>query len=193
MAKKEWTPLTIAKLWPGRYIACDPSLAALGIVWFDVTPSEVTIRGAEKLATAPTDRKGWDDTFYRARVMEALLDALFDQWEVDSDTLAVHEAPPAGGGQFVRTEASILTGFAFSTVADEYGLKIDATVTPQSVRKLICGNHLAPKAEWHTELKKLFPVIAHNEMIKNEALRDALGVGLYSAHRQFEKMDSRTT
>lgn len=185
MAKPPWAPLDLDMLSPGTYLACDPSMTALGLIWFTVHPSGVVVHGAEKLATAPTgDRKGWEDTFYRAELMEALIDALVDEWGVKEGTLAVHEAPPAGGGSLVRTESSILTGYAFRSVALEYKLTMDRTVTPQSHKKLLCGNHIASKTEHHKAIKELLPKITGSDKITNEAHRDALSIGLYAAWRK---------
>lgn len=181
---KLWTPLDLTKLPDCNIIACDPSLTALGLVLLEVCDGEVTVHGAEKLSTVPTDRKGWDDTFYRSRVMESLVAAYMDKMVTNSDVLAVNEAPPAGGGDFVRIESSALTGYGFQSVAEELGLQIDRTVTPQSHKKLISGNHLAKKTEHHTALKKLMVDIRGSEAVKNEATRDALSIGLYVAHRR---------
>lgn len=188
-----WKPLDITVLPECQIVACDPSLTALGVVWLGIDGEGVTIHGAEKLGTAPTERKGWDDTFARAALMEALVDALFDGW-FDSfsminksierdDIVAVHELPPTGGGDFVRTEAATLSGYAFRRVAKEYQLPVLQGVTPQSHKKLISGNHLAKKKEHHEELKKLLPKILGGYQVTNEATRDALSIALYAAKR----------
>ena len=186
-AKKIWTPLDLSKLPDCDVIACDPSLTALGLVWIHIEDSTVAIAGAERLSTVPTgDRVGWEDTFYRAELMEALIDALIDLWteqEIPDNVLGVHEAPPSGGGAMMRTESSILTGYAFRQVMNSYNIEIDKTVTPQSHKKLLCGNHIAKKTEHHEAIKTLLPHILGNAVITNEAMRDALSIGLYAAHR----------
>lgn len=191
MAKKIWTPLDLGSLPDCSIIACDPSLTALGLIWLEVVDGTVFIHGAEKLSTAPTgDRKGWEDTFYRAGLMEALIAALVDTWFEEEDAnidleflFGVHEAPPAGGGALVRTESSILTGYAFRSVMLENEFELDRTVTPQSHKKLLCGNHIASKQEHHVAIKALLPKIRGSELITNEATRDALSIGLYAAWR----------
>jgi hypothetical protein len=184
---KKWQPLDLSQLPDCAVLACDPSLAACGIVWVVVEDGRVTVRGAEKLATVQTDRRGWDDTFYRARLLEALLASLVSHW-TEEGSLAhglygVHEAPPAGGGDFTRIESSILAGYAFRSVCDEHEIKLAKTVTPQSHKKLICGNHIASKREHHESLKKLLPRMDGGNKIRNEATRDALSIALYTAWR----------
>lgn len=187
-SKKIWEPLDLGTLPDCEYIACDPSLTGLGAVWLVIKDGTVLIKGAEKLGTLPTgDRKGWEDTFYRASLMEALLDALIDMWMeegVGDDVMGVHEAPPAGGGSLIRTESSILTGYAFRSVMQEYEIPIEVTVTPQSHKKLLCGNHIAKKPVHHEAIKDLLPKIVNGALITNEAHRDALSVGLYAAWRK---------
>lgn len=182
--KTQWQPLDLKTLPEVEILACDPSLTALGLVYIR-TGAEPVIYEAEKLSTAPTqDRKGWEDTFFRAELMEALIDALLDSWEFrGDDIIAVHEAPPAGGGSLVRTESSILTGYAFRQVARENGFNIDRTVTPQSHKKLITGNHLASKKQLADAIKDLLPQIKGGDKITNEATRDALSIALYASAR----------
>lgn len=185
--KKKWEPLDLRSLPDCSYLACDPSLTALGLVWLDVEDGEVAIRGAEKLSTAPTERKGWEDTFYRVQLMEALIAALMDHWSDVAkgvNFIGVHESPPAGGGSLMRTESSILTGYAFRSVMNEYNIDIDQSVTPQSHKKLISGNHIATKKFHHDAVKLLLPRIQDSSLITNEATRDALSIGLYAAWRK---------
>jgi hypothetical protein len=151
-----------------------------------VDSGDVAVRGAEKLSTAPTSRRGWEDTFYRAELMEALLAALVSNWcefEGSADLVAVHEAPPAGGGDFTRIESTILTGYGFRSVMSENEIEVLKTVTPQAHKKLLCGNHLASKKEHHEAVKKLLPKIRNSVLISNEATRDALSIALYAAWR----------
>ncbi len=184
--KAPWQPLDLSTLPPCQVIACDPSLAGLGIVHIEVKDGEVAVLGAEKLATVQTDRKGWDDTFYRAGLLEALIAALIDAWlevRIFEDVYAVHESPPIGKNM-MRTESTILAGYGFRSVMNEYEIPIDKTVTAQSHKKLICGNHVASKTEHHTAIKELLPKIVNSEMITNEATRDALSIALYAAWRE---------
>lgn len=185
MAKKPWSPLDLSSLVDCMYLACDPSLTALGVVLLEVYEGDLFIQQAEKLSTVPTEKKGWEDTFYRAELMEALLSALIDSWEPPQGSVGVHEAPPIGKNM-ARTESTILTGYGFRSVMTEYGIPLDPAVTAQSHKRLICGNHLATKREHHEELKKLLPRIKGAEKITNEATRDALSIGLYAAHRLSE-------
>jgi hypothetical protein len=192
LAKVPWKPLDLLTLPRCNIVACDPSLTALGIVCLKVDDSGVSVSAVEKLSTAPTERNGWEDTFFRALLIEAELDTLFDRW-FDSETAvpgetrenlyAVCELPPTGGGDFVRTEAAVLSGFAFRLIAKEYKIKQLQGVTPQSHKKLISGNHLASKKEHHEHLKLLLSNLTGGDNIKNAATRDAVSVGLYAAHR----------
>lgn len=191
LAKKAWTPLDLNELPPMKLIACDPSLTACGVVYMSIEDSGVVVYGAEKLGTVPTDRKGWDDTFYRADLIEALLDSLMDDWlpAFGKDCVSLHEAPPVGNGTF-RSESTILTGKAFRTVMNEYNITILDLATPHAHKYLTCGNGRAKKTEHHEAIKRLLPYIINSSIIKNEAHRDALSIGLYAAWREGQRQKS---
>lgn len=184
--KKPWSPLKLEELPNCRFIAADPSLAAFGLVFVEVHDGQVYIQGAEKLATEQTGDGGWESNFDRA---EELCDRLrttiwswIDEW--GSSIWGVHEAPPAGGGNVMRAESSILAGREFRRVCTDMLLPIDKLVTPQSHKKLICGNHIAKKKEHHDAIRELLPKIHDSRLISNEATRDALSIALYAAHRK---------
>jgi Holliday junction resolvasome RuvABC endonuclease subunit len=186
MAKQPWTPLQLADLPNGRFVAADPSLAAFGLVFIEIDGGEVAVREAQKITTAQTEVGGWESNFARADelydILWGILDSWDDEWDFES-ALFVHEAPPSGGGAMMRTESSILAGREFRRVAKDLTVLLDKLVTPQSHKKLLCGNHIAKKIQHHKAIKELLPQIHDSRLITNEATRDALSIGLYAAHR----------
>jgi hypothetical protein len=183
--KKSWHPLKLEELPNCRYLAADPSLSAFGLVFIEVHEGQVYVQEAEKLSTVQTEAGGWESNFRRAEELYQLLNAIINRWIGDWGTglFAVHEAPPAGGGMVQRPESSILGGREFRRVCTEFLLPIDKLVTPQSHKKLICGNHIASKKQHHDAVRELLPKIHDSRLISNEALRDTLSVALYAAHR----------
>ncbi len=183
--KKPWFPLELATLPNCRYIACDPSITALGLVFLEVHDGEVYILGAEKLSAASTGKVGWEDTFERAKAMESLVGAVLTDWLHDyGDARAVNESPPIGTGPMMRIEATILTGYGFGRQAERLGATLESMVMPRSHKWLLCGNAAATKIQHHAEIRKLLPDIIDGKMITNEATRDALSVALFAADRR---------
>lgn len=184
--KRQWFPLDLNALPNCRIIACDPSFSAMGIVFLEVYDGQVTVNGAEKLATEPTAEGGWESNFARAEELYGRISYIFSEWLEDwgAGTIAVHESPPSGGGNLMRIESSILGGREFRRAATQWSVPIGKLVTPQSHKKLLCGNHIAKKPEHHAAIKLLLPDILDSKVITNEALRDALSIALYAAHRQ---------
>jgi Holliday junction resolvasome RuvABC endonuclease subunit len=188
--KKPWAPLDLTSLPNCRYIACDPSFSAMGLVFIEVHDGQVYIQEAQTLSTVQTGDGGWESNFDRAEELYGLLRETIWDWIDDwgQSIWSVHEAPPAGGGTLMRPESSILGGREFRRVSLELTLPIDKLVTPQSHKKLICGNHIAKKKPHHDAVRELLPRIHDSRLIKNEALRDALSIGLYAAHRKKEEV-----
>lgn len=185
MAKKKWVELDLAALPNCRFIACDPSLAATGLVFIEVHDGEVYVLGAETVGAAKTDKVGWEDTFLRAHYLKVALRAILESWVHDfGGGVAVHEAPPVGGGSMMRTESTILAGYSFEQVAEELGMELAPLVTPNAHKFLLSGNGRATKKEHHVKVKELLPSIFDGKCITNEALRDALSVALYAADRK---------
>jgi hypothetical protein len=157
----------------------------MGLVFLEVHDGQVYIQEAKTLSTKGTEDGGWESNFDRAQEISELLCALLEDWVDGWDIAqAVHEAPPSGGGTIMRPESSILGGREFRRVSWELLLPIDKLVTPQSHKKLICGNHIAKKKQHHDAIRELLPKIHDSRLITNEALRDALSIGLYAAHRK---------
>jgi hypothetical protein len=187
--KKEWFPLDLTELPNCRIIASDPSLTATGLVFLEIHDTEVYVLGAETVATAPTDKVGWEDTFLRTSMLKKAIKAITDKWTFEyGETFlwATHEAPPTNGGPLMRIEASILAGFVFEEIMEEAHVPLLSLVTPQSHKKLLCGNHIAKKPEHHAAVKALLPFIVDGKLITNEGKRDALSIALYAAHRMKE-------
>ena len=183
--KQPWGRLDLTTLPNSRWIACDPSLTATGLVYLEINDGTVTVLDAEKLSTVPV-AKGWEDTFIRAELIEKQIVSTLSSWLFDwgrGDIRAIHESPPTGGGTLVRTESTILTGYAFRNAVQVHDLTIDKMATPQAHKKLVCGNGRATKQEHHAELKLLLSDILDGNLITNEAHRDALSIALYGAWR----------
>ena len=101
----------------------------------------------------------------------------------DTFVQGVHEAPPVGG-DMLRTESSILAGFAFEQVCKQFKLPQAHLVVPTAHKFILCGNGRAKKPEHHKFVKELLPSIIDGACIKNEALRDGLSIALYAAYRK---------
>lgn len=184
VAKKKWSELDLAALPNCRFIACDPSLAATGLVFIEVHDGEVYVLGAETVGVAKTELVGWADTFQRAHLLKTALRPILESWVHDfGGGVAVHEAPPTAGGNMMRIESTILAGYTFEQLAEELGMESVPLVTPMAHKFLLCGNGRATKKEHHEKVKALLPSIFDGKYITNEALRDALSIALYAADR----------
>ena len=64
--KAAWEPLLLADLQEGRYLACDQSLTATGLVLFCVDPEGPRIVDAAKLTSDETGLNGWEDAGFEA-------------------------------------------------------------------------------------------------------------------------------
>lgn len=186
MVKKEWHALDLSTLPSGEWLAADPSLAAFGLVHFEIRSSQVYILHAITLATDQTPAGGWESNLTRALYMRHKIADTVDDWIPGFLCRAVQESPPTGGGAMMRPESTMLGGVMFRLACADWGLENAPLVTPQSHKKLTCGNHIAKKKEHHDAIRNLLPQIHNSQIIKNEALRDALSVGLYAAHREID-------
>jgi len=185
-AKPDWSPLDLTTLHPGTYLACDQSLGATGLVLFEVMPDRDrwSVHMTQKIVGG--EAHNWEETLTSAARLQALMMAWIDQWVAGTDwgtIRAVHEAPPTGGGRFLKPELSLVSAHAFRTAAG--GFPLLPMVRRQDHARLICGNGNAKKPVHHAALKLLFPQISGSELITNEAHRDALSVALTAAKRGF--------
>jgi hypothetical protein len=195
--KPEWQPLDLSTLQPGTYLAADPSLTAFGLVMFEVAPEQrYTVHMAQKFSTpAPSGKADHEDTLSRAETIQILIAHWLKSYVVGHDwgnLKYVHEAPPIGGGKLMKPEVSLVTGLAFRMAIKEAYLPTGRmpTLLPMMYRrehcKLICGQPDAKKPFHHAALKEHFDAIrGADELITNEAHRDALSVALAAAHRGF--------
>jgi hypothetical protein len=181
--KPEWQPLNLEDLKPGKYLACDQSLAATGLVMLWVTDEhKVYLQGAGRISTSQ-GTSGWEMVLQSALSLEGLMAAWIRANEPEYTSYwAVHEAPPVGGGRFLKPELSLVSALAFRMAVGPM-VSMLPMVRRQDHAKLICGNGNASKTEHHAALKELFPQIVGSDMVTNEATRDALSVGLMAAHR----------
>jgi Holliday junction resolvasome RuvABC endonuclease subunit len=188
MAKRKWVELDLAALPNCRFIACDPSLAATGLVFIEVHDGEVYVVGSETIGAPKTELVGWEDTFLRAHQLKTAMRAVMEAWVHDYGvSVGVHEAPPVGGSNMMRTESTILAGYDFEQIAEELGMDTAPLVTPNAHKFLLCGNGRATKKEHHEKIKELLPSIFDGKLVTNEGQRDALSVALYAAHRLGEQ------
>lgn len=186
-AKPDWAPLDLTTLHPGTYLACDQSLGATGLVLFEVMPDRDrwSVHMAQKIVGGETHN--WEETLTSSLRLQALIRAWIDHWVAGTDwgtVRAVHEAPPTGGGRFLKPELSLVSAHAFRTAAS--GFLMLPMVRYQDHSYLICGvRNTKDKKVHHAALKQLFPQIYGSELITNEAHRDALSVALAAAKRGF--------
>lgn len=180
-----WEPLDLQTLHTGTYFACDPSLGATGVVLFEVFSFDRwAVHMAQKFVGGRTE--GWEETLQSTAYLHQQLDHWVQTWIRSSDwgaVHAVHESPPTGGGKFLKPELSLLSGYAWRVATNGYPRL--PMVRRQDHCKLICGNANADKAVHHAALKKFFPDIVGSELVTNEALRDALSIAIFAAHRGF--------
>lgn len=184
-AKEVWSPLDFNRLRDGRYVACDPSLGATGIVMVRIIEhSPMVVFSATVASTYGTS--GWENVLQSAAELQERLSRwlITNVWD-DIPWLAVHEAPPTGGGKFLKPELSLIAGYAFRRAVDHSGNgSMLPMVRPQDHKRLICGNANADKKTHHKALKELFPRISGAaEMVTNEGQRDALSIALTAATR----------
>lgn len=184
--KPDWEPLDLLDLHPGTYLACDQSLAACGLVLFEVMPERDhwAIHMAQKIVGGRTE--GWEETLQSSMRLQALIYAWVASWVHGTDwgtVRAVHEAPPTGGGRFLKPELSLVSAHAFRSATQ--GFPLLPMVRRQDHCKAICGNANAKKPVHHAALKRYLPLISGGDLITNEAHRDALSVALTAAKRGF--------
>lgn len=190
-SKPEWSPLELSSLRTGTYLAADPSLTAFGLVLFEVDAEHrCAVHMTAKFTTEaplPGDPQGHEDTLRRARQIYNALNAWLGEWVWPHDwgnVKAVHEAPPMGNLKHSKFEYSLITGFAFRQAV--FPTELLPMVRRQDHARLICGNPDATKPFHHAALKDLFDEIrGADELVTNEAHRDALSVALAAAKRGF--------
>ena len=184
--KAAWEPLMLADLLPGRYLACDQSLKAAGLVLFQVGDQVPRIVDATALTTDETGVDGWEDVLQRTEQLQHRIRdwMLLQGYPFREPVYSVHEAPPVGGGSpFLKPELSLVTAYAFRQ-ATEGSVRLPM-VRPQDHKRILCGDANASKTVAHSALKRLYlPHIMGNGMITNAAHRDALSVALVAASRR---------
>lgn len=202
--KKVWEPLRLSSLHPGTYLAADPSLTAFGLVLFEVAPEQrYAVHMAEVFKTEQGDVGGHEDTLTRALRMESQILVWLRTWVVDHDwgrIHPVHEAPPIGGLKHSKFEISLLTGLAFRSALKQAFAHQGSLGTQRQVigllpmvrrqdhARLICGDPNADKKVHHGALKEHFDAIrGADELITNEAKRDALSVSIFAAWREAQQ------
>lgn len=190
-----WEPLQLSSLYPGTYLAADPSILAFGLVLFEVAPDQrYAVHMAEQFVTREGDVAGHEDTLRRTETIQSLIECWLRQWVVDHDwgtVRAVHEAPPMGGLSRSKFEISLITGYAYraalkNVYREQGGIAMLPMVRRQDHAKLVCGDGNADKKIHHAALKEHFDAIrGADELITNAAKRDALSVALTAAKRGF--------
>jgi hypothetical protein len=187
-AKSAWQPLRLSDLHPGVYLACDQSVRALGLVLFEATPEGRYAVHLAETFTEPT-YVGHVGLLANTGRIQDRLEEYFDRWIPVGGwgiVHAVHEMPPVNKGKMARPEVSLLSAYAFVRAVKNRYLLL-APVGKQSHSKLICGEANADKKIHHAALKEHFDAIrGADELITNEATRDALSIALAAAYRGIE-------
>lgn len=92
--------------------------------------------------------------------------------------IVVLEAPPINTGKIKYPESSLLACLALRLVAEDAGVCIAPMISAQE-HHYMCSGIRNDKTQSHKVLKEWAPdVITNFDLITNEALRDALCVGL---------------
>lgn len=167
----------------GRVIALDPSLRATGAVALTSTSSQLIV-DYPKVFTTPTDipEVGHEGNMVRAQMIAEQF-RIWLQYRsfifmAEQPWIVVVEAPPVAVGTIRRPESSLLACLALRLVATENNLTIAPMVSAQE-HHWVCGGVHNDKVKAHAELKSWAPhLVTGFNTITNEALRDALGVGL---------------
>lgn len=182
--KAGWQPPTIEDFGIGKVLAFDQSLTATGWVALSGDGSRLVVVECGKITASTTTegRGGIEQDLQRGvAVFEAAV-MLIDRWHPEAKI--AHESPPhpgnvKGGGTSSLMAAQSVRNAAFICAAPVEMLGA------QPAKKLICGNTNAKKTEAHAALKvHLLPHIEGGHLITNEAMRDALMVGLLHLHRR---------
>jgi hypothetical protein len=183
LQSKKWSIPSTTSFGLGRVIALDPSLRATGAVALTSTGSQL-IAGFAHVFTTPADLSevGHESNMVRAQMIaeqfRIWLQYRSDVFLAEEPWTVVVEAPPVAVGTIRRPESSLLACLALRLVATENKLPIAPMISAQE-HHWLCGGVRNDKVKAHAELKFWAPhVIAGFHDITNEALRDALGVGL---------------
>lgn len=179
--RKNWTQPTLDEFAHGSVVAWDQSTTATGWVWLVSDQSGLWIRDAGSFS-GEHGSEGWENVLRSAQMIELKASGVMMRvYSRSPDAVCVHEAPPTGGGKFLKPELSLVCAYAIRHAAYSSGLSVKPMVTPQNHKTLICGNHIAKKPVEHAALKELsvvLPIVGYTENITNEAKRDALCVAL---------------
>ena len=178
--KDAWKPPLNAELSYRTLLAFDPSLAATGAVALSSTPDGVTVHEAWKFLNPNVGEvTGNEENFRKAMELTRNL----TQWRrrIRTDVTAwgfIHEAPPVGGGRIRHPESALLASLAIRQSLWEH--ECLPMMPPQRHKFYFCGNAKAHKKEHHEALMRVATAwgVKGLELIKNEATRDALSVGL---------------
>src|SRR6059058_3659589 len=158
-------------------LAFDTSLTATGVVSLWVNGGKIEVRQTWVLA-ATSGTEGWENVLRSGEELEGEFRRLFSG---RPHQRVVHEAPPQGGGKFLKPELALVACFALRSAARACGFQVAPMIAPQTHKRLICGNGNAKKPVEHKvlreELAPALPIIGFDQ-ITNEAKRDALCVGL---------------
>jgi hypothetical protein len=181
---KGWEPLTPADLGDGMVLAFDQSITACGYVALVKVGSLVTVTKSVKISDPyAKDPKGVERDLKRSvHVFEQAV-AVID-WAVGQGYDLSHESPPnpsqvKGGGT-----GSLMGAVAVRAAAAVLNRPIEM-LGAQPAKKIVCGSANADKPTAHAALREhVFPWLVFNEMVTNEAQRDALMNGLLWLYRR---------
>lgn len=189
-AKAPWRPPTIDDFRPGGVIAIDQSLSACGAVALHMEQSLMVLDVAVFRIPAPVDGRGGRELDMRRALLlrEQVSPWLARMIRTMQMEGVVHEAIPEGN--FIKhPEASLLSAMAVNVAAQDHGISVLTPIHKYTHSNFTCGNSKATKKEHGAALMKLAEElnIFNRQLITNEALRDALSIGLtqlWSGHRE---------
>lgn len=177
--EKTWTIPTLDEFAHGSVLAFDPSLSATG--WVHLVSNGSLMVTEAGVYAARSGTEGWEATLRSATELEALHESLLSRYRRSNPGIdIVHEAPPTGGGKFLKPELALLACYGLRRAAADLDITLQPMIAPQRHKRLICGNGNAKKPVEHAALAALaesLPIGGYG-CITNEAKRDALCVGL---------------
>lgn len=169
--------------------ALDQSLGGCALVVLDATGPTLDVMRARMFKTDPGDLdSGTEANYERAAQLGAQLDEEFTKLASSFPGIEiVHEAPPVGGGKFVRPESSLMAGREVRRAARTAGLRFAGMIAPQAHKRALFGDHTTPKTVVRARLPGLFASVGGTgyNLVVNEDERDALCLALaHLLHRR---------
>lgn len=175
-AKKGWAPLTLDDLGYGSAWCFDQSLSATGVLLVERDAQGLAVYSPQQWKKDHEGQQVVDWLTQGVEIFTAARPLIRDFGRV---VAYVHESPPNPAAlKKGNSVSSLLAAQALRCAAAAEGVEFEM-VGAQSGKALVCGNANAKKAEAHAALKAhVLPWVEGSQKITNEAMRDALMVGL---------------